>query len=71
MKDLVDLPVGAVVEFEYNLVAHPDTWCYYKGIVLKKTERNVKVWCLRNEHIGVFSLKCGKHRKIKVLNGEN
>jgi len=59
--------IGDVLEFEYNLINHPSEWCYYKGIVLKQNDMFIWVWCLTNEHVGVFT-KSNPWRKVKKCN---
>ena len=46
-----------VIKFEYNLIYHPKEWVSFEGVVLKENERNVWLWCVRNQHVAVFGKK--------------
>ena len=51
-----DIEIGMVIRFQFELKAYKNKWMYSCGIVLKKTNRSLWVYCLRNGHNTVVDI---------------
>ena len=68
LMDIDQIPIGSILEIDFNLIAHPNIWIKHRrSILLKKSERSIKVYDTVNEHVVVLTRRV--EIKVKVING--